>query len=625
MDEVLFAAALIGALGVGAQWFAWRLNLPGIVLMAAAGLIAGPGLGVLRPEEAFGDVYRPMISLAVAIILFEGGLSLNFSEIKGVSRGIFRLVLPGVPLACAFGAVAGVYAAGLSVQSALLFAGVLIVTGPTVIIPLLRQARLDGRPSALLKWEGIINDPIGALLAVILFEVIAIAGAHGSMGGLIASLVLGSGVLCVFGWVFGSAVAAFFRRGWAPEHLKAPILFVLVILAFIVGNGVQEEGGLIAVTVMGVRLGNARLASITDLRRFKETVTILLVSGVFVMLTANLDRATLALLDWRAAAFVAAMLFIVRPAAVLIATMWSGVSWAERGFLAWIAPRGIVAVAISELFASKMVEAGYEDAVLIPPLAFAMVFATVVLHGFSIAPLARALGLAYAGRPGVLIVGASPFAASLAKKLKEMGETVLIADSSWRRLRAARLADIPTYYGEILSEATEHHLEFNRYGTLLALGGNEAHNALVAGDLAPEIGRAQVYQFTSRPGDDEDRRAFSRTLQGQPFIRAGIGFEDMMRRHYAGWVFQRTRLTDAYGPKDLRADLPEDALIVGFVKKSGELVFQSDAAPIEPAVGDTALVYLDQAAADERRKAREEAERAEKEADDAEKPAEEDA
>lgn len=592
MSDILLSVALIGVLGVGAQWLAWRLNLPGIVLMSAAGLIAGPGLQLLTPEATFGEFYRPAISLAVAVILFEGGLSLNFAEIRGVSRGVLRLVIPGVPIAWALGAVAAIHIAGLDPTVGLLFSGLLIVTGPTVIIPLLRQSKLDARPSALLKWEGIINDPVGALLAVIVFELaIAASGGHGSTGELVASFVLGSALAVAMGWFLGSGIAALFQRGLAPEYLKAPILLAAVIAVFVAANQLQEEGGLIAVTAMGVRLGNAGLASIADLRRFKETVTILLVSGVFVMLTANLSRDTLGLLDWRAAAFVGAMLFVVRPVAVMTSMFASDARWNERALLAWIAPRGIVAVAVSEFFAGKLVEAGYEDGALLVPLAFAIVFATVVLHGFSIAPLAKALGLAHKGRPGVLIVGASPFSAALAKKLKEMGETVLIADASWRRLRAARLADVPVYYGEILSEATEHHVEFNRYGVVLALGANEAHNALVATDLAPELGRAKVYQLSSRAADDEDRRAVSRTLQGRAFVRAGLGYDDLMRRHYDGWVFQKTKLSDAFGPDAFRSSLPKEAFLVGVVKKSGELVFEGEGVKSELTIGDTALVY----------------------------------
>lgn len=591
MDEQILQISIIGLLGVGSQWLAWRLNLPGIVLMAIAGLVAGPGLQILAPEQAFGELYKPMISLAVAVILFEGGLSLDFAELRGVSRGVMRLIFPGVLFSWALGALAAHYIGGFAWSPAILFAGLLIVTGPTVIIPLLRQAKLGSRASALLKWEGIVNDPVGAMLAVVVFEVATLGGSHEPTGVLIASFALGAIISVAFGWGLGAAVAAGFRRGLVPEYLKAPLVLVVLVVAFALANQIQEEAGLISVTAMGVALANAKIASINDMRRFKETVTILLVSGVFVMLTANLSRETLALLDWRAAAFVAAMLFLVRPVAVFASMIRSDATWSERSLVAWIAPRGIVAVAVSEFFGSRLVDAGYPDGELLVPFAFAMVFATVVLHGFTIGPLAKRLGLAHAGKPGVLIVGASPFSVSLASKLKEMGETVLVADSSWRRLRGARQADIQTYYGEILSEATEHHLDLNKYGLLLAVGGNEAHNALVATDLAPEFGRNQVYQLSSRAGDEDDRRAVSHTLQGKSFLRSGLGLDDLLRRHYAGWTFQRTRLTEEFGPESLTKSMAEDAMIVAVVKKSGELVFRSEDAPLKPATGDTVLVY----------------------------------
>lgn len=601
MDNLVLAFAIIGVLGIGAQWLAWRFNFPAIVLMAIAGVIAGPVLNIFAAagagpgdppmEVMFGEFYRPIIAVAVAVILFEGGLQLNISELRGLGRGVRQLVFPGVPIAWFLGAAAAYLIAGLSWQVALLFGGIMVVTGPTVIIPLLRQSKLNSRPATLLKWEGIVNDPIGALLAVVVYEFLVIGDHGASSTDIISSLIVAAILAAGAGYAFGKLTAVSFRRGWVPEYLKPPVLLALVLVCFELANLLQHEAGLLSVTAMGVTLANSKIASINDLRLFKENITIMLVSGVFIILTANLTMDSIRSLDWSSGLFLLAMLFVVRPLTVFIATIGSGLPWKERLLVGWIAPRGIVAVAVSSFFGASLVAEGYADGAKLIPLAFGMVFATVVLHGFTISPLAKALGLASRERPGVLIVGASPFSAALAAKLKDLEVPVTVADTSWRRLKPVRLANVPTYYGEILSEVTEHHMDLNRFGYLLALGGNEAHNALVATDLAPELSRAAIFQVNARGKDEEDRKALSYTLQGQTFLHSAVALDELMRRHYSGWVFQRTRLSEEYPPEQYKKDLHPEAEIVLVMRKGG-LTFASREAEVKPEIGDVVLAYI---------------------------------
>lgn len=601
MDNLVLAITIIGVLGVGAQWLAWRFNFPAIVLMAIAGVIAGPVLGVFTapgaepgtpPMEALlGDFYRPIIAVAVAVILFEGGLTLNFSEIREVTKGVRRLIFPGAFIAWGLGAGAAYMIGGLSIQIALLFGAIMVVTGPTVIIPLLRQSKLNARPAALLKWEGIVNDPIGALLAVLVYEFLVLGQAQASSSEIISSIVIAALLAGALGFAIGNFAAFLFRRGFVPEYLKPPVLLALVLLCFEMANLLQHEAGLLSVTAMGVTMANARIASINELRLFKENIAILMVSGVFIILTANLTFESLALLDWSAVWLIAAMLFVVRPLAVFASTIGAGLPWKERLLMGWIAPRGIVAVAVSSFFGAALMAEGYTDGEKLIPLAFAMVFATVVLHGFSIGPLAKALDLAVRERPGVLIVGATPWSAAFAAKLKDMEVPVLIADASYRRLKPARLANVPTYYGEILSEVTEHHLDLNRFGFVLAVGGNEAHNALVATDLAPEMGRAAIYQVNARGKDEDHRQALSYTLQGRTFLHSAAPLDELQRRHYDGWIYQRTRLSEEYPPERYFKDLGESYEIVLLIRK-GTLYFASREAPLKPEIGDRVLAYI---------------------------------
>ena len=288
--EPILLFSLIGVLGIGSQWIAWRLRIPAIVMMLAAGLAAGPGLGVIDPEAAFGDLFRPVIAIAVAVILFEGGLTLNFRDLSETGTAVRRLVFLGAPLAWLFSALAARYGAGLSWESAAVFGGILIVTGPTVIMPLLRQARLAARPAGVLRWEAIVNDPVGALAAVLAYEVIAAIAGAGTLAEAAWHLAIGISLALVSGYLAGRLVAHAFRNGHVPEFMKVPVLFGLVLLTYAATDTVLHESGLLAVTVMGIVLANADLPSFVELRRFKEHATVILVSGVFVMLAASLDR-----------------------------------------------------------------------------------------------------------------------------------------------------------------------------------------------------------------------------------------------------------------------------------------------------------------------------------------------
>ena len=342
MNNLALVVALIGIVGIGAQWIAWRTGWPGIALMLTAGILVGPVLGLVDPAADFGELLEPMISIAVALILFDGGLNLNFRELRRTEGALVRLVAIGVPIAWVLTACACYYIAGLVWPVAILYGGILVVTGPTVVLPLLRQIALAPRPRAILKWEAIVNDPIGVLLAVVTYEwlrhadqsaSLATAALAVSSAAVVAALV-GLGVAFAVGWLF--------PRGHVPEYLKAPVLLVSVIGAFVLSNLIESETGLLAVTVMGIALANMRLASFRDVRPFKENISVLLVSGVFVILSASLNFEVLRRFEWRFLAFVAALLLVVRPASVLASMAFSRLPWRERLFVAWIAPRGIV-------------------------------------------------------------------------------------------------------------------------------------------------------------------------------------------------------------------------------------------------------------------------------------------
>ncbi len=593
MEEhhISFALVTIVALGVGAQWLAWRLRLPAIVILAAIGLVAGQ-LGLVDPSETFGHALQPMVSLCVAIILFEGGLNLHFRELKTAAVGVRRLVYLGAPLAWCFASLAAHYVGGLSWAVSLVFGAIMVVTGPTVIMPLLRQASLNRKTASYFKWEGIVNDPIGALLAVLVFQFFVFKGEGTGLGsvasGLAFALLSGGFLGGLGGWLTGKA----FQASLVPEYLKSPVMLGLVLVVFTVSNSVQHEAGLLAVTVMGIVIGNMHLAGIQDMKRFKEYITVMLVAIVFILLTADLDIAVIMGVDWRGVALIVAILFLVRPAAIMLATFGAGMEFNDRLLLSWIAPRGIVAAATAGVMGPRLAEAGYVDADRLLPLVFMVIFATVVFHGLSIGFAARKLGLTSKIRDSVLIVGASPWTIELARKLQQMKVNTLLVDSSWHNLRPARLAGLPTFYAEILSDFAEESVEIGHVGTMLAATSNDAYNALVCTAMAPEVGRGQVFQLPmGAGGEDEGRGGMARPLRGRFAFSNEAVFEKLWQRHVREWQFYKTRISESYSYSDFLGDCPAEAIQILILSPDGRPRLRAVDAKREPGVGDTILYY----------------------------------
>lgn len=580
---------LIAALGIAAQWLAWRLQWPAIVLLCLFGVLAGPVSGWIVPSRDLGGIVEPVIRLCVAVILFDGGLSLRWHELKDAKKGVRRLMFPALPLSWVLGTLAARYIGGLDWAVALVFGAIIVVTGPTVILPLLRQAGLRRRPASYLKWEGIINDPLGALLAVLVFQYFAFSGQNGSVQ-LLLSLALGFVVAAALGAGGAVLLARFFNRGWVPEYLKPPVLLVLIFVVYGAANAVHAESGLLATTVMGVVLANIRLSDIEELRRFKEYLTTLLVSVVFILITSDLRPETLTYLNWRTLALIAGILFLVRPLAVGLSTIGSDMTWQERTLVGWIAPRGIVAAAVAGVFGPALVSAGYENAEVLVPLVFSLIIATVVLHGFSLGWLARRLGLAAVERHGLMIVGATPWSVELARALKELGVHVLISESSWRRLRSARLGGIDYFYGEILSNVAEAQLDLSEIGYLLAATDNDAYNTLVCTRFVPVFGRDHVYQLQS--GQDNDSKQLTETLGGRELANREAHYELLQQRYYQGWRFQKTPITESFSAEDYKARMGGDAMPFLLIRASRALVLRHAGKTLKPEPGDTMIAFV---------------------------------
>ena len=537
-DTILLLVVGVAVAGVFGQWLGWRLKLPAIIPLLVIGAVAGPIAGIVKPSVALGDVMRPAIGMAVAIIVFEGGLNLNLRELRSAGSGVLRLVAVALPLNWIFGALAARFVAGMSWPVATLVGAILVVTGPTVIMPLLRQAKLEPRSAAFLKWEAIVNDPIGATVTLLVLSFLTLSTTMSTSEAIFRlawRTLVGASIAILLGLVVPFGIRTLFRRDLAPEYLKTPILLAGALGVYAAGEAVQPETGLIGATLFGVVLANIDVTGLQELRRFKEALTVFLVSGLFILLTANIDRQTVMMLSWPIAATTAAILFVARPLAIGLATIGAKVSWTERLLVGWIGPRGVVAAAIAGVAGERLAAAGYQDARLVLPLVFAVIASTVLLHGLSLAPLARRLGLASGGRSGLLIVGASAWTIGLGEALRGAGIPVLIVDRSVEALRSARRAGLQTLRVEILSVVGEEVVDLRDFEHLLAATADDAYNALVCTRFATELGRERVYQIA--PDESSGRHAASREWRGKLAVEADMVYDRLATLMQGGAAF----------------------------------------------------------------------------------------
>lgn len=576
MHHHLHLLALLVGTAVACQWAANRLQIPAIILLLAAGVVLGPVSGVLDPAHLFGDLLRPFVSLAVAVILFEGGLSLNLSEAKIAGRPLWRLLLSGLVVGFAVVTLAGVFLGGLDLGTAAVLGGILVVTGPTVIVPLLRTARISRRPATLLKWEGIVNDPLGALLAIFVFQLAARAGGDASVWGVVGQSAAGAAGGGALGLVAARLLDLALDRGWIAEHLKSPVMLGAVLGVFVLAEQVGEESGLLAVTAMGLVLANVKNPHVEDIRHFKEHLSTLLIGFLFVTLSASLDLDEMRRLLGRPLLLVAFILFLARPIVVLCASLGTDLPWRERGLLGWIAPRGVVAAAVAGAFEPRLRAAGYADAELLVPTVFGVIFATVLAQSFTIRPLARWLQLASPGGSGILVVGGARWVVELSLALRRAGAEVVMTESTYRRVSRARREGLDVHFGDVLSEEMEYELPLERLTWVFAAHDDDSYNALVCTRFAPILGRHQVLQLAPPERTAEHR------LMGRSPWGAHVTYAELTRRYWAGATFKATALTREFTFEQLREQNP-GALFLFFLHRGRLGVVSSDEPPPEEA------------------------------------------
>ena len=592
-SEILFGLGLVLVLAVGSQLLARRLRVPAIVVLLPAGFIAGIATSDVNPENLLGSLYQPFVSLAVGVILFEAGLGLSLREApEGVRPVVSRLVAVGIVVTCL--GVAGTVSLlfdGLSTGVAFVMGAILVVSGPTVVLPLLAFIRPARQVRSALTWEGVLVDPVGAIFGVLVFHAVSTGAGVGDWhpGVFLSSVAVGAAV----GAAGAVVLWALLREIHRNEPRMAVLATLMVVIAAVVASDlIREDAGLVAATVMGVALGNQHLLraqhriDVSLAREFHETLVQLLIGVLFVMIAASVtpDEVRSVLAD--ALALVAVMVLILRPLTVALATWRSGFTARERGFMAWMAPRGIVAGATASAFGLALRADGVAGSAAVLPTVFIVIFATVVLYGLTAPLVARRLGVAEKQRRVVLIVGGHEWARELALALARSGVAVRMWVGRPDDRAAAQAAGLEAGQGRMVVDAVSREAELEEVTDALLLTASDDFNALAAAHLRPEVGHGHVFRVA--PDSEASDLAPPREEAGI-LGHSRLTFAELSRRVAAGARF---------APVEASADghAGEAPWLVA-VSANGELRIAADGRPLPAEPGSTVIALVPPATA----------------------------
>lgn len=598
-DKVLSMVELAGIiiLGIIAQWVAWRLKLPAILPLILIGLLVGPistlftenGEKLIQPiwngEKGLfpGDGLYYFVSLAISIILFEGGLTLKRSEISNVGPVISKLITVGT-LVTFFGAgIAAHFIFGLSWQISFLFSALIIVTGPTVITPILRNIPLKKDISAILKWEGILIDPIGALAAVLVFEFISVG--EGQAYTKTALIEFGKILLfgSTFGFTFAHALAFAIKKNFIPHYLLNVVSLSVVLLVFVESDIFAHESGLLAVVVMGMVMGNMNLPNLKELLYFKESLSVLLISILFILLAANINISDMELIyTWNTGILFLVIVFLIRPIGVFLSTRGSGLKLNEKLFIGWVGPRGIVAAGIASLFGSKLLAKGEAGAEYITPLVFMIVLGTVLLNATTARLVAKWVGVFLERSEGILIIGASKASRLIASYLNNNNRHVVVIDNNETNIAKCKNMGLEAIAANIYSDTLTDNIELNDVGYLMALTGNSDINKYAIDKFRKQFGENGAFRLVnsdemSDPENSPKEGLFSHTDDFIKITEAVRKFpaiheiELKDQEHYEGLI-EITKADDQIIPIFLKAPDEKLFIISSFSKEFKDIV-----------------------------------------------------
>ncbi|MDS3909012.1 sodium:proton antiporter [Staphylococcus hominis] len=513
---VMLVIVLFLALGIFSQWLANRIKWPSIVVMSIVGLLVGPILGLANPEHTLGsEVFSPIVSLAVAIILFEGSSNLDFRELKGISKAVIRIITIGATIAWVLGAIALHKILGFPISIAIVMGGLLLITGPTVIQPLLKQAKVRNSVDTVLRWESIILDPLGPILALAAFYVYQIVGQGFGFQLLLIFIFkmlivafIGFGASFFFNWLI--------QRDVIPQNLMPSIQLVFILLVFSICDQILDESGLLAVTIFGLMMARYKRHDLIykESDHFIENMSSILVSTVFILITSSLTPSVLMnVLSWKLVIFSLVMIVLVRPIAVLLSTIGTEITKKERALVAMMAPRGIVVLTVAQFFGGLFLNDNMKMASYITPVTFGLVFITVVIYGFSFTPISKMLGLASTEPPGVILVGESEFSYHLGRQLQSHGIPVMVFNLFSNTSDKAKELGFEIFKGNLLSSSDRMYADLIRYNKCLLMTKSFIFNSLAFNELVPEFGLNNVNMMPVSFTDDQARNNLNGPLR----------------------------------------------------------------------------------------------------------------
>jgi len=545
--NILLSIASIGVLGIACQWFAWWVKIPSILFLLTMGIIVGPVLNLINPDALFGNLLFPFISLSVAVILFEGSLTLKFEDIRGHGKTVSNLVSTGALITWLIIGYSTYRLLDLPIELAFLFGAIVVVTGPTVIIPMLRIVRPNTKVANVLRWEGIVIDPLGALLAVLVFDFIISGQQNNALGMIFLTFgkIIFSGL--IIGFVSGWLIGEILRKQYVPQYLRNIFTLISVFAIFVTSEMIESESGLLAVTVMGITMANMKDMDIDNILDFKESLSVLLISALFIILAARIELHELIHVGWPAIILLGIIIFVARPISVFTSSIGSDLTVNEKLMVSWIGPRGIIAAAISSLFALRLEDAGYSEAALIVPLTFVIIIGTVVIQSTTARYIGDFLKVREPLPTGLLIIGAGNVARAIGKELQSHGFKTLLTDSTWENIRLARMEGLETYFGNPVSEHADRNLNLIGLGKLLAMSGRLNLDTLACLRFKSEFGKKNIYELkTTREKHTEDKHIVSTKHRGYELFTEDADYGNLAYRLRNQAEIKSTQLSDEF-------------------------------------------------------------------------------
>jgi NhaP-type Na+/H+ or K+/H+ antiporter len=502
------------AAGVSARAIANFFRVPSIVFLLIFGVaLGGNGLNLVQPR-LLGDGLEAIVSISVALILFDGGLNLQLKDLGKVSASLRNLITIGTLITLIGGGIAAYWLSEFPWTIAFLYAALVVVTGPTVVNPILEEIGLDRRLATILEGEGVLIDAIGSVLAVVVLDV-ALNPTFGAFE-VVSDLGLRLGIGGVLGAIAGWLLGKFLQRAtFLAEDTKSAVVVAAVLGLFGIAQAIQSESGLTAVVLMGIVLRASEIPNSRALLKFKSQLVALIVSVLFILLSANLSIPSIFALGWGGVQTVLFLMFVVRPLNVIVSTWNSSFTWRQKAFLAWCAPRGIVAASVASLFSILLTERGVNGGESIKALVFLTIAMTVFLQGLSAKFVAKLLGLNQPDISGLVVVGSNPIGILVARLFQANGQRVSLIDTSADLCKQAAEYDIPAFVSNGLDAKSLAEAGLDSVGTFVALTVNTDVNIVIAQLAAKEFNPPKVFAVyvkeseSDRNGDPEVQQAFS--------------------------------------------------------------------------------------------------------------------